>query len=1252
MRGTQFRLPLLPTVRGFNLARHDRATGSRQIAAHTPRGPSSAASTSLCAEPSRAAATLARAASVPRRRRASQRGLTSRRLIDTLAQRRGAGATNAGGAVAQANAPTNVDVTAAACTAARGKGGRAGGFGLSGRPVDCTGRARVWGGGASGTPRWPAAVTCARCSAAVDAQTAAASGWRGAGRGHASGAAMESKFALPPAGPKGKRGGVRVRRHRGSARGQGAREGRVRPSAVARSGDRSVGPTGVIPTSAYHRDVLRAAGAVRRPVDALDEGMEVSVVRHAVASTIALPSLNGAPETAADPYARSHETENILRPTASERRAAVDAINELRVLSSFRGGAKGKNPTVAAMDWAGDGEERAILQRWMDLYGQNPVSDPAHEEAAYGADTRPASSRSGRYRRPRQPRPDRFAVAAAFALLDSVGNLFGRYGPVLGTISGVLRAAVYKDSSPFPQEQLNDGLPGVATASNPTARVPREGAPKTAARNPALRFYYAKATFFDAVRDVEAQTQTVVALQEQLNKFLLRTRAAVEHTPQDFYALAEKEWKEAQSDTASSASSAIGAAPDASAHPRHMADAQVAVDEMRHMLVHGGVSDELQHGRSSPDPVVEPEEAVRWAKRKREIAERAQAKAAAAALRLRSEVKRALARCDMCIEQVREQLHDDVRMSDRHRERRPGVRPGSHASRRTTSSVIQRVRGLSPVAAAAEPIGSVAGIGDNGSRGSVERRGSEATACVDDAAGATSRDEPLPGNVHLQESGDDTVTSSVGVVGVRDDDGDDVKVIEDLFDDLSLDEQTRAVVSLLRRARPGVCTGTAALAFDRMLRETDVRLMYSYAVDALCTHPRMSAVHARSAVEEILASSRLRGQRGARLSAVSSVLESLDGGDRAALLRKYLPSAPDTASTRGMRERRSSAGSRPAPTRVDGETQTTPRDTGEADPASEYEEPSIDASVATAVAESLPWTRYLQHPPVGTKARKVNVDKLLRLVYGCYETKIASDAAADAAGMRAFTVLSHRVPIARVFEDYLLSRLGDPSGVEASLFGVARCVRRCKDSKRLRLFGRLCGLVEPDRYNPYACDIILTFYQTVFPRFTASTLSTRKEGQCKAGAAELLRGLQAAFAPETRPFVPESTRLTGERAELLDRICEQLRGQVGVFVHGKPLQMDVDTVLDAAWQLIAAQHEANVKQTCRVITSVVSNAPPEAPWRWSLPQLDTLLRSVLDVELTEDDLLQLFKAARDRGGSAGVTEGSLLAVLVRWGGAR
>lgn len=45
----------------------------------------------------------------------------------------------------------------------------------------------------------------------------------------------------------------------------------------------------------------------------------------------------------------------------------------------------------------------------------------------------------------------------------------------------------------------------------------------------------------------------------------------------------------------------------------------------------------------------------------------------------------------------------------------------------------------------------------------------------------------------------------------------------------------------------------------------------------------------------------------------------------------------------------------------------------------------------------------------------------------------------------------------------------------------------------MRLFGRMTGVLDRERYAKRLCDFVLNLLTSLFPRFTAATLRVRKE---------------------------------------------------------------------------------------------------------------------------------------------------------------
>lgn len=129
---------------------------------------------------------------------------------------------------------------------------------------------------------------------------------------------------------------------------------------------------------------------------------------------------------------------------------------------------------------------------------------------------------------------------------------------------------------------------------------------------------------------------------------------------------------------------------------------------------------------------------------------------------------------------------------------------------------------------------------------------------------------------------------------------------------------------------------------------------------------------------------------------------------------------------------------------------------------------------------------------------------------------------------------------------------------DGHLFGVVACIKRLQaTNSRLRMFGVLCGVVEPgpgpkETYNPRLCDMVLFVLKKLFPKFSAQTLRSRRVGMCFVSLAQALMAVEDAFPAEHCPFSLDRRQLTDGRRELLRRDVKELAMQYEkAFLRGR-----------------------------------------------------------------------------------------------------
>ena len=85
------------------------------------------------------------------------------------------------------------------------------------------------------------------------------------------------------------------------------------------------------------------------------------------------------------------------------------------------------------------------------------------------------------------------------------------------------------------------------------------------------------------------------------------------------------------------------------------------------------------------------------------------------------------------------------------------------------------------------------------------------------------------------------------------------------------------------------------------------------------------------------------------------------------------------------------------------------------------------------------------------------------------------------------------ISLPEFLQSFLLQKYGLPSLLESHMYAIVECTQRLgSTSGRLRLFGILVGVIEPDTYTPRLAALFLHFLRVLYPRFTANTLRSAK----------------------------------------------------------------------------------------------------------------------------------------------------------------
>lgn len=176
-----------------------------------------------------------------------------------------------------------------------------------------------------------------------------------------------------------------------------------------------------------------------------------------------------------------------------------------------------------------------------------------------------------------------------------------------------------------------------------------------------------------------------------------------------------------------------------------------------------------------------------------------------------------------------------------------------------------------------------------------------------------------------------------------------------------------------------------------------------------------------------------------------------------------------------------------------------------------------------------PWASYMRKS--GRAAKKsAKVPMVLALVYDCYEKKIIADEVEDRIAASVGPLAHRRQALPLFIKDYLLQRYGLPSLSDAHLRSVVACLQKNhRKNRRLRLFGMLCGVVDPSRYCERLCDIVLNMLKLLFPKFNSTILRSRKEGHCWVTLHDAVSACEHCFPVEPLALSIDRLALSGER---------------------------------------------------------------------------------------------------------------------------
>ena len=77
----------------------------------------------------------------------------------------------------------------------------------------------------------------------------------------------------------------------------------------------------------------------------------------------------------------------------------------------------------------------------------------------------------------------------------------------------------------------------------------------------------------------------------------------------------------------------------------------------------------------------------------------------------------------------------------------------------------------------------------------------------------------------------------------------------------------------------------------------------------------------------------------------------------------------------------------------------------------------------------------------------------------------------------------------------IVERLDDVCTVENKVCRMVATIKQCApDSFRVRMLGKMLGILDHEWYSPYTCDVFLLLIVALFPDFSAATFKEFPEG--------------------------------------------------------------------------------------------------------------------------------------------------------------
>lgn len=151
-----------------------------------------------------------------------------------------------------------------------------------------------------------------------------------------------------------------------------------------------------------------------------------------------------------------------------------------------------------------------------------------------------------------------------------------------------------------------------------------------------------------------------------------------------------------------------------------------------------------------------------------------------------------------------------------------------------------------------------------------------------------------------------------------------------------------------------------------------------------------------------------------------------------------------------------------------------------------------------------------------------------------------------------------RADLAAFVRSYILKKYGKKKLVDQQLRGVVSAVlKNFQSSMRIRLFGRLAGVIYVNNYDPAQCDLVLALLRLLFPNTEKLKKAMEAgEGKCTVPLYSVMKAVNTVFPPRAAVLAQGSTGArTAIRTIHFLALDKELR---------EKLQQAISSILDAA----------------------------------------------------------------------------------------